>query len=39
VWTGFIWLWIGTSGGYGEHGTEPSDPTKRGEFLDQLIDY
>jgi hypothetical protein len=30
VWTGFIWLRIGTNG----HGNEPSGSIKGGEFLD-----
>jgi len=31
VWTGFVWLRIGTSG---KHGNEPSVSIKRGEFFD-----
>jgi hypothetical protein len=35
VWTGFIWLRIGTSGeGSCEHDNEPSGSIKGGEFLD-----
>jgi hypothetical protein len=33
VWTGFMWLRIGTSGGL-LHGNEPSDSIKGREFLD-----
>jgi hypothetical protein len=31
--TGFIWLRIGTGAGFCEHGNEPSDSIKDGEFL------
>jgi hypothetical protein len=34
VWTGCIWLRIGSSGGLCEHGDEPSGSIKGGEFLD-----
>jgi hypothetical protein len=34
VWTGFICLRIGTSGGPCEHGNEPSGSIKGGEILD-----
>jgi hypothetical protein len=33
VWTGFIWLRIGTGAGFCEHGNEPSGSVKGGEFL------
>jgi len=32
VWTGRIWLRIGTSGGLLKHGNEPSSSLKGGEF-------
>jgi hypothetical protein len=28
VWTGFVWLWTGTSEGSCEHGNEPSGSIK-----------
>jgi hypothetical protein len=34
VWTGRIWLWIGTVAGSCEHGNEPSSSIKGGKFLD-----
>jgi hypothetical protein len=34
VWTGLIWLRIGTIGGVCEHGNEPSGPKKCWEVLD-----
>jgi hypothetical protein len=34
VWTGCIWLRIGTSGRCCEHGDEPSGSIKRGEYVD-----
>jgi hypothetical protein len=34
LWTDFICLGIGTSGGVCEHGNEPSGYTKGGKFLD-----
>jgi hypothetical protein len=34
VWTGFLWLRIGTSGGSCEHGNETSGSIKDGEFFD-----
>jgi hypothetical protein len=34
VWTGFIWLRIGTSGRFCEHSKKPSSYTKRREYLD-----
>jgi hypothetical protein len=34
VWIGFIWLKIGTSGGFCGHGNEPSGSLKGGEFLE-----
>ena len=34
VWTGSIWLRIGTCGGHCECGNEPSGSIKWGEFLD-----
>jgi len=34
VWTGLIWLRIGTVGGCGEGGNEPSVSIKCKEFLD-----
>ena len=34
VWTGSIWLRIGTGGGTCECGNEPSGSIKYGEFLD-----
>jgi hypothetical protein len=34
MWTGFIWLRIGFSGGLCEHGDEPSGFIKGREFLD-----
>ena len=34
VWTGSIWLRIGTGGRLYEHGNEPSGSIKCGEFLD-----
>jgi hypothetical protein len=34
MWTGFIWLSIGTSGG-----NEDSDSIEGGEFLELLRDY
>jgi hypothetical protein len=34
MWTGFIWLRIGTSGGCYEHGDETSGSIKVDEFLD-----
>jgi hypothetical protein len=33
VWTGSIWLKLGTSGGSYEHGNEPLDSIKRWEVL------
>jgi len=33
VWTGYIWISIGTSGGSCEHGNELSGSIKGGEFL------
>jgi hypothetical protein len=34
VWTGCIWLMIGASAGYCEHGDEPSGSIEGGEFTD-----
>jgi hypothetical protein len=34
MWTGFIWLRIGTSGRSCEHDNEPSGSIKGGEFVD-----
>jgi hypothetical protein len=34
VWTGFIWLKIGSAVGSCEYGTEHAGSIKRGEFLD-----
>jgi hypothetical protein len=36
VWTGLVWLGIGTRAGCCEHGNELSDSIKCGEFLDLL---
>jgi hypothetical protein len=36
VWSGFIWLRIGTSGGYCERGNEPFGYIKGRAFHDQL---
>jgi hypothetical protein len=36
VWTGFIWLRIGSSVGFCEYGSDPSSSTKGGEFIDDL---
>jgi hypothetical protein len=36
VWIGLIWLRIGTSGGYCEHGNEPSGTIKCWEVLEKL---
>jgi hypothetical protein len=34
MWTGFIWLRTGASGGPFEHGNEPLGSIKGGEFLE-----
>jgi hypothetical protein len=40
VWTGFIWLRIGTLvAGSCEHGTKLSGSIKGGKFVDSLRDY
>ena len=36
---GLTWVRIGTIGGCCEEGYEPSDSTKRGEFLEYLTGY
>jgi hypothetical protein len=38
VWSGFIWLRIGTSGGSCEQGIELSDSIKGVEFIEWLSD-
>jgi hypothetical protein len=38
-WKGFNWLRLKSMGRYTEHGNEPSDSIKYGEFLDRLMDY
>jgi hypothetical protein len=40
VWTGLIWLWIGTGGrALFEHGTEPSGTINCWEIFEQLSDW
>jgi len=39
LWTGFIWLRIGTGGEFFGYGNELWDSVKGGEVLDQLSDY
>jgi hypothetical protein len=39
MWSGFIWLKIGTSGELCEHGNESSAAIKGWEFLAELSDY
>jgi hypothetical protein len=39
MWTGRIWLRIGTSGGSCEHGNKPSGSIREGEFFDKMSDY
>jgi len=34
MWTGFIWLCVGTVAGSCEHGNNPSGSIKDGDFLD-----
>jgi len=39
VWTKFIWITIGTSGGHYKCGNGPSGFLKGGDFLDSLSEY
>jgi hypothetical protein len=39
VWTGFIWLTIGTNDSSYEHGDEPLGSMKGEELFEQLNDY
>jgi hypothetical protein len=39
VWSRFVWLWRGTSGGCCEHGNKPLGSINGAEYFDQLSDY